>query len=88
VLISRAIRFDRRSYLKDKDSGKPADPEDYWKTIPGKNLFIFADKLSTLNLSYQPPASTIPDILEETLKKLNIEAQVSVEGPRPRHSEK
>jgi hypothetical protein len=88
VLISGALRFDRRTYLKDKDSGEPTNPDDYWKKIPGKNLFIFADKLSTLNLSYQPPASTIPDILEQTLKKLNIEAQVSVESPRPRHSEK
>ncbi|HXJ06201.1 MAG TPA: hypothetical protein VNH65_13945 [Candidatus Acidoferrum sp.] len=83
VLISDALRFDRRTYLKDKDSGKPANPHDYWKKIPGKNLFIFADKLSTLNLSYQPPPSTIPEILKEILRKLNIEAQVSVESPQP-----
>lgn len=82
VLISESLRFDRRSYLKDKDSGTAVNPDHYWKKIPGKNLFIFADKLATLNLSYLPPASTIPEILQQTLKKLKIEAQVSVEGPR------
>jgi hypothetical protein len=87
VLISGALRFDRRTYLKDKDSGKPIHPEDYWKKIPGKNLFVFAHKLTTLNLSYQPPASSIPDIIQQTLKKLKIDAQVSVESPQGRHSE-
>ncbi|MGH9743691.1 MAG: hypothetical protein ACRD51_15205, partial [Candidatus Acidiferrum sp.] len=87
VLISEALRFDRRSYLQDKDSGKAISPNGYWKKIPGKNLFIFADKLSTLNLSYQPPASTIQETLQEMLKKLNIEAEVSVESPTPSFSE-
>ncbi len=85
VLISGALRFDRHSYLQDKDSGKTADPGDYWKKIPGKNLFIFADKLATLNLSYLPPASTISEILQQTLRKLKIEAHVSVERPQPPH---
>lgn len=84
VLLGDALRFDRRTYLKDKDSGKSISPDDYWKKIPEKNLFIFADKLATLNLSYKPPASTIPDILRRILKRLNIAAQVSVESTRPR----
>ncbi|HEY6388176.1 MAG TPA: hypothetical protein VIX91_21055 [Candidatus Acidoferrum sp.] len=86
ILISESLRFDRRSYLQDKDSGKTADPDDYWKKVPGKNLFIFADKLSTLNLSYLPPASTIPEILQQLLKKLKIDAQVSVESSQAPHS--
>lgn len=86
VLISEALRFDRRTYLRDKDSGKKeVDPGDYWKKIPGKNLFIFADKLATLNLSYQPPASSIPNIIQQTLKKLKIDAQVSVETSETHH---
>jgi hypothetical protein len=79
VLISDALRFDRRSYLKDKDASGQVNPDDYWKKIPGKNLYIFADKLSTLNLSYQPPASSIPEMLRQLLKELDIDAQVSLE---------
>jgi hypothetical protein len=88
VLISESLRFDRRSYLKDKDkdSGATVNPDDYWKKIPGKNLFIFADKLATLNLSYLPPTSTIPGILQQLLKKLKIDAQVSVESAQAPHS--
>jgi hypothetical protein len=88
VLISESLRFDRRSYLKDKDkdSGAAVNPDDYWKKIPGKNLFIFADKLATLNLSYLPPTSTIPGILQQLLKKLKIDAQVSVESAQAPHS--
>ena len=85
VLISESLRFDRRTYLKDKDLDPSVNPDDYWKKIPGKNLFVFADKLATLNLSYLPPASTMPEILQQILSKLKIDAQVSVESPQPPH---
>ena len=88
VLISESLRFDRRSYLKDKDLDPSVNPDDYWKKIPGKNLFVFADKLATLNLSYLPPASTMPEILQQILSKLKIDAQVSVESPQPPHPRK
>ena len=80
VLLSEALRFDRQAYLKDKDSKGSPRKEEYWKEIPGKNLFVFADKVSSINLSYLPPAGSIPGFLENVLKKLNIEAQVTVEG--------
>jgi hypothetical protein len=85
VLISGSLRFDRHTYLKNNDSDPSVNPDDYWKKIPGRNLFIFADNLATLNLSYVPPASTIPEILQQILSKLKIEAQVSVESPQPLH---
>lgn len=83
LMLSEALRFDRHSYLKEKDSKNSANKEQYWKEIPGKNLFVFADKLSTMNLSYSPPASSIPGILERILKKLSIEAQVKIQSPPP-----
>jgi hypothetical protein len=49
--------------------------------------FVFADKLATLNLSYQPPASIIPDILQRILKKLKSTRKFSWKA-RSRHSEK
>lgn len=79
ILLTEASRFDRRSYLKAKDSAGDAKKENYWKQIPGKNLFIFADKLSTMNLSYLPPPSSFPDVLERILRRLNIEATVTVQ---------
>ncbi len=83
LMLNEALRFDRRSYLKEKDSKNSANKEHYWKKIPGKNLFVFADKLSTMNLSYSPPVSSIPAILERVLKKLKIAAQVKIQSPPP-----
>lgn len=78
LLLTEALRFDRHSYLKDKDSGSSPKKEAYWKEIPGKNLFVFADKLSTMNLSYVPPASSFPGVVERILKRLKIEAEVTM----------
>src|SRR5712664_2861427 len=83
LMLNEALRFDRRSYLKERDSKNSANKEHYWKKIPGKNLFVFADKLLTMNLSYSPPASSIPAILERVLKKLKIAAQVKIQSPPP-----
>lgn len=76
LLLTDVLRFDRHSYLQDKDSGSSPTKEAYWKKIPGKNLFVFAGKLSTMNLSYIPPASIFPGVLQRILKRLKIEAKV------------
>lgn len=81
ILLNEALRFDRPTYLKDKDSKPSPRKEAYWRQIPGKNLFVFADKITTMNLSYLAPPSSIPGFLQGILKKLNIEAQVTVERP-------
>ncbi len=60
LLLNEALRFDRQSYLKDKDSNAQPQKEKYWKRIPGKNLFVLDDKVSTMNLSYLPQPGTIP----------------------------
>lgn len=82
LLLTDVLRFDRHSYLQDKDSGSSPNKEAYWKEIPGKNLFVFADKLSTMNLSYIPPASIFPGVLERVLKRLKIEAKVTMKQAR------
>jgi hypothetical protein len=83
IMLNDALRFDRHSYLKEKDAKSVADKEQFWKKIPGRNLFVFADKLSTINLSYVPPSSSIPGILEGVLRKLRIEGQVRMQPPPP-----
>jgi hypothetical protein len=83
IMLNDALRFDRHSYLKEKDARNSANKEHYWKKIPGRNLFVFADKLSTINLSYVPPSSSIPGILEGVLKKLRIDAEVRIQTPPP-----
>jgi hypothetical protein len=83
IMLNDALRFDRHSYLKGKDAKNSVNKDHYWKKIPGRNLFVFADKLSTMNLSSFPPTSSIPGILEGVLKKLKIDAQVKVQPPTP-----
>ncbi len=68
VILTEPRRFDRRTYLKDKDEGTKKETETYWRDIPSAKLYIFADKISNINLNYQPElpsTKAITDILEK-----------------------
>jgi hypothetical protein len=68
LILTDTLRFDRRTYLRDKDSGRGPDALGYWKEIPGAKLYIFADKILNLNLNYESPEPSA-EIVEEFLRK-------------------
>src|SRR5207244_201717 len=53
IYLNNAERYDRPGLLSDRKNGVTKPTADYWKIIPGRRLFIFADKLYTLNLRPQ-----------------------------------
>jgi hypothetical protein len=67
VLTTDASRFDRSGYLEAKKTDPQADPDMFWKTIPGKKLYAFADKITNINVRYGEP---IPPAVIELAKKL------------------
>jgi hypothetical protein len=77
ILLGKAQRYDQRTYLRDKDAGKEnLNPSEYWRSIPGKNLYILADDIANINIHYQGP---IKERIEKQLEKfLDIE-ELSVE---------
>ncbi len=81
ILLKNACRFDRKSYISDKEKGDPRPNDSYWKSIDGHNLYILADKIHNLNISF-PPDQPLTELAENSLKKMNISAHVSIEVPR------
>jgi hypothetical protein len=67
VMITDASRFDRPGYLDAKKMDPQADRDMFWKTIPGKKLYAFADKITNINVRYGEP---IPPAVIELAKKL------------------
>ena len=66
ILLDDTYRFDRKGYLTDKQLGQPRAKSEYWKAIPGQNLYLAADRISTLNLSYEENVSgTIKKAVEQ-----------------------
>jgi len=53
VLLADVFRFDRQGYLRALQDGEVRDRQPFWKRIPGKNVYVFADRITNLNLNYE-----------------------------------
>ena len=85
VFLKDASRFDRRTYLQEKDAGRKPKPNDYWKPIPGANLCVFGDKIVNLNLRYERGIAD-EQFIEEVLlsldvSKVTVEVADDIQGP-------
>lgn len=78
LYLNNAERYDRPGLLSDRAKGIAKATADYWKAIPGRRLFIFADNLFTLNIR---PQTTLAAAKELALQ-LDPNATVTVE-PAP-----
>lgn len=89
LILTDMLRFDRRTYLQDKDARRGPDPRGYWKEIPGAKLYLFADKILNLNLNYES-AEPSAQVVEEFLRKylataippFHVEFQRSGQSPQ------
>ena len=82
VILTEAVRFDRRSFLQDKDAMRSAETEAYWKEVPGDKLYVFADKIVDLNLSYESPEPS-DQVLERFLSR-RLDVAVRIEYTKPK----
>jgi hypothetical protein len=76
VLLEDARRYDLRKYQSDLEKGQIGPSESYWRSIPGHALYMLADKIHNLNISY-PPVIPMEEVAEKSLKGMNITAHVS-----------
>jgi hypothetical protein len=82
VILTDAVRFDRRSFLQDKDAMRTTETEAYWKEVPGDKLYVFADKIVDLNLSYESPEP--PDEVLEKFLSRRLDVAVHIEYMTPK----
>jgi hypothetical protein len=70
LFLANPTRFDRRTYLKERDTWGVTRPTSaYWRPIPSAKLYLIADKIVNLNLNYEPPTA-IADTIAKYLSKL------------------
>jgi hypothetical protein len=84
LYLNNSERFNRRTYLSAAEaaerSGAPRPKSsDYWTPIPGDRLFVFGDKLLSLNIR---PQTTI-EAAAEIARQLDATAKVTVEQEPP-----
>jgi hypothetical protein len=95
LILTEPRRFDRRSYLQEKDKGDKKDKKDkkdletYWREIPSAKLYMFADKIANINLNYEPEVPSkkaVTDIVEKLVKAgttFSITIQAGKPGDQP-----
>ena len=52
ILLTVPRRFDRTGYLAAKEKNPSTTASQFWKEIPGYNLYLPRDKILSLNLRY------------------------------------
>jgi hypothetical protein len=85
ILTGPPRRFDRRTYLQDKDAGNKKDAETYWRVIPSAKLYIFADKIANINLNYEPevPSKEAVTDLVARLVKTGTTFSITIQAGKP-----
>jgi len=68
LLLKNAKRFKYRELEADRKEGKQKPPEQYWKPIPGANMYVPFEKTVTLNLRYE---LSNPDLLKKLKEKVS-----------------
>lgn len=72
LFLANPYRFDRRTYLREKDRWSVSRPTSfYWRPIPSAKLYLIGEKIVNLNLNYEPPtADAATATIERYLSKL------------------
>lgn len=89
IFIVKAKRFQLDYYLKDREANKAKPIGDYWKPIPGKNLYLLADKIINFNVRYEvlsPSESEMEQlVLKELMKSMGgqkLSVKVTISPPK------
>jgi hypothetical protein len=92
IFLKDPFRFDRPAYLKAKEAAieqgetKKVEVKNYWRKIPSRHLYFFADKILNMNFKYLAER-TDPDAFEKYLeqaKPFKDVGKLTVEVPAPK----
>jgi hypothetical protein len=68
LLLKDAKRFQYSRLESDRVAGKQRATEQYWKEIPGSNLYVSFEKVVTLNLRYELPQDVLLKRLRDKIQ--------------------
>ena len=61
IILDEPKRFERKSYLKEKEEGKSPEKKNFWIPIPSEHMYFFSDKIVNMNLTYISPTGKATD---------------------------
>ena len=70
IFLLDAKRFQFDHYLADRKDDKAKPVSEYWKAIPGKNLYILSDKILNFNIHYKSVLHSEAKVREIVAKEL------------------
>lgn len=73
ILLGGVYRFDRIDYLKAKESRPSPQKAEFWKEIPGQNLYVPGGRIANMNISYESPVAI------EVKKKLGLDPSLKLD---------
>lgn len=84
IILTSAKRFDRRTYLRDKNDASVKSLESYWRTIPGKILYLPGAEVTSINITVDRPSELIRI---DVRKAMNSDVDFEIESIDPAHHE-
>jgi len=78
LLLTECKRYRFQHLEDDRRAGLNPDPKKYWTEIPGAKLYLFAERISNLNIRYETPQRELLQDVRRLLQTLNPDEQITV----------
>lgn len=78
LLLTDCKRYRFQHLEDDRKAGLKPDPKEYWKDIPGAKLYLFAERISNLNIRYETPELELLKDVKRLLEKMNPNESITV----------
>lgn len=78
LLLTECKRYRFQHLEDDRKAGLKPNPNEYWKHIPGAKLYLFAERISNLNIRYETPELELLEDVKRLLKKLSSDESITV----------
>ena len=73
LLLGGVYRFDRVEYVKAKQHQASPSKAEFWREIPGQNLYVLGARIANMNISYESPVAI------EVKKKLGLDPTLKLD---------
>jgi hypothetical protein len=78
LLLTDCKRYRFQHLEDDRKAGLKPNPKNYWTDIPGAKLYLFAERISSLNIRYETSELELLEDVKRLLEKLNLDQSITV----------
>jgi hypothetical protein len=72
LLLTDCKRYRFQHLEDDRKAALKPNPKDYWKDIPGAKLYLFAERISNLNIRYETPQQDLLQEVKRLVENMNL----------------